>query len=974
MNELSKQVSITNEESLFKIHKIFGSDSNNFTNNFSSKLIAYNIENIIVIWNYASNVYTYLSNPNNDIILSLTFYKRNPNYIFAISKKYIYVWDINIKQIIYCFKFNKNNITSNIQNIVSTTSENDEYLYIFANTFIAVYQINSVDVRLTYKAHYAFKIMKHNIVSINSVINNGCKFITLTENKIQIWKLSFYDSENSDCVIKCLSKIDINEINEQYSINLNKFSSIDVDNSDYIYVLCNSGNIILMDEYFAILSITKCKHKNCSFNNISIGDRYISISTSKGAIELWNKDNLQYIKSISYPYRLRYSNNKGINSNKIMWFNCEYSCLNGNDTILISKYSDNLLCILNIKSSNLIRYNISHWDSILSLKGLNYNIYSPSKFINKEYNNAVITSSLDQTLCIYNNNKLIRIIDIRNIMNSNLSYMNYNSNSNKIYITAISHGINNNDDIIAVGDNFGYIRILNIKYKNEIICNIASNVSKSKVVSLSFDKYSQYLCVHRSNNEVTFFHLKRNITRLKPLLILQKYNDNIHTNNNIIQKSVLLKHKSLWQNENDLQCWIGTTNNSSNIVLKTFYFNEIYGNYQSKFCNKCYFTIPNNKNNDSITNFNVHPSEEYIIITTLNGYLYLYNILTTQIIYTINCQYYINNCLIDPSGLYLFISLKTDNNTYNFDNNFGDKIDIYQIGTKQYVTTINDIGYIEHYIFSRNADYLYVSSTNGTVKVIEISDGMRVNIKNVLKNMRMNSKFWSHYPIIKDSIKHDNGIKVDSYQTECVTQTNELNNGKDTPLINISINNELDNELINNNDNIIDGDLITEYNDATDNNLEMFQDKKNPINDDILKTVDKNIDTNSFRINNILKNANIQTNNYNIPELNQVINNEYFVNQNNDTNNIINENPLITDNSTKENPQKHELDLLDNELKNENDMYMNYDDINDVNEALKELNKFKYFDDDSNSTINNNKNNDVNTKCRNIINHLISSL
>eukprot|EP01084_Bolivina_argentea_P155153 270403_1 len=124
--------------------------------------------------------------------------------------------------------------------------------------------------------------------------------------KIQFWKFNVLSSECLDSnIIQCFSTKSIDSIENQQHIGIGRFECLALDDSDHIYVLGELGSVLLMDHYGNILSHFRGQHHNCLFSAIDIGNRYMVISTSNGAIEVWKKDTLSYMRSIAYPSRLR---------------------------------------------------------------------------------------------------------------------------------------------------------------------------------------------------------------------------------------------------------------------------------------------------------------------------------------------------------------------------------------------------------------------------------------------------------------------------------------------------------------------------------------------------------------------------------------------------------------------------------------------------------------------------------------------
>jgi len=54
-----------------------------------------------------------------------------------------------------------------------------------------------------------------------------------------------------------------------------------------------------------------------------------------------------------------------------------------------------------------------------------------------------------------------------------------------------------------------------------------------------------------------------------------------------------------------------------------------------------------------VAGFDIHPSNQYILITSTMGKIYVYRIDTAELRGTINVPLHARGCLIDPSGLFV---------------------------------------------------------------------------------------------------------------------------------------------------------------------------------------------------------------------------------------------------------------------------------------------------------------------------------
>ena len=60
-------------------------------------------------------------------------------------------------------------------------------------------------------------------------------------------------------------------------------------------------------------------------------------------------------------------------------------------------------------------------------------------------------------------------------------------------------------------------------------------------------------------------------------------------------------------------------------------------------------------NEGRVTGFDLHPSNDYILVTSSVGKLYIFRLDTGEVRGTIDCPDRAQGCLIDPSGLYVVI-------------------------------------------------------------------------------------------------------------------------------------------------------------------------------------------------------------------------------------------------------------------------------------------------------------------------------
>lgn len=142
-----------------------------------------------------------------------------------------------------------------------------------------------------------------------------------------------------------------------------------------------------------------------------------------------------------------------------------------------------------------------------------------------------------------------------------------------------------------------------------------------------------------------------------------------------------------------------------------------------------------------ITGFDIHPSKDYILITTNRGKIYVYRIDTGELRGTIDVPLHAKGCLIDPSGLYVVLQVPPFANrligtqTENVDligtnekNLQRTTVLMYEIGTGLAAAEILSIFDISQMNFSTDGRYLSLGSTQGSVSVWALGDHLFFNV------------------------------------------------------------------------------------------------------------------------------------------------------------------------------------------------------------------------------------------------------
>ena len=190
----------------------------------------------------------------------------------------------------------------------------------------------------------------------------------------------------------------------------------------------------------------------------------------------------------------------------------------------------------------------------------------------------------------------------------------------------------------------------------------------------------------------------------------------------------------------------------------------------------CQYVISEGK----ITGFDLHPSGDYLLVTSSKGRVYVFRIDTGELRGTIRIPLNASGCQIDPSGLYVIVRVPAfaDLNAMNLASGGGasqlanqighfganekdlarNTILMYEVGTGMPAAEICSVFEISEMRFSCDGRFLALGSTSGAISVWSMGNHLHQNVKQVLDAMKLSNDFWFNYPIfLPDSEQFDQG-------------------------------------------------------------------------------------------------------------------------------------------------------------------------------------------------------------------------
>jgi len=158
-----------------------------------------------------------------------------------------------------------------------------------------------------------------------------------------------------------------------------------------------------------------------------------------------------------------------------------------------------------------------------------------------------------------------------------------------------------------------------------------------------------------------------------------------------------------------------------------------------------------------IAGFEVHPSKDYLLVTSTHGRIYVFRIDTGELRGSIEVPNHARGCLIDPSGLYVVVQVPPLSQQLAAPNNLNLGIHendierttllIFEIGTGMPAFEIRSVFEVSSMQFSENGKYLALGSSHGAVEVFPVDPELHQNVKQVLDSMKIQPDFWYNYPI-----------------------------------------------------------------------------------------------------------------------------------------------------------------------------------------------------------------------------------
>ena len=786
---------------------LFSSPDNILIYSFGSNIIYYNLNN---------NTKTFLQLSIPTEICILKFIDKYNQILLTIDNNIspvLNIWDLQTFQNIFNQEISTKNsygIYFSTSNIFVEKAKNDLFII-----FISSLTCNDYIIYTLYLSNNEY-VLEPFSIQINQITNEknasnqiiGFKYFLNSQISIIIYKSSieFCEFDFNDKTLNSIKTID-------YNFNILP-NSISVSNEyNLISFISSKGSCLVYDINLNHKSaINPYNQDDFTVSYFYQDSLYLGTNTGKVFVYQLSDYNLKYYISYNKIYFLKKKfqlNNKSNNNDideeydydgpSIDYLDCDEKndkifIKMGDNSILLSPISfiiDNNNGYITEKTRGqpplLIAYN--HSQNIIDIE------ISEPMGMNDGVRTIFYTCSKDQKLIKYfiehKDNKLYnQFFDFNDIFSENIISKN---NFNKYYNVMKFHSKQKN--YLYLGDNKGYIYILDTN-KNKIIYK--QFISEAYAIdSLSFNSQGTLICIsYETGMEVIYYINNSNSHQKfeKYLALNQHYFspqeiEFRQRNNHILSFSYFFgQNKS---NGNKIIYMKNTKNiECSMLIEKRTNYKEIMYSINMNY---------------SILDIKVHKSEKYIIVLDDNLQINIYNLINRNNIGIIDLSEQVKfayNLDIDISGLYLSLLCQVKGNKK-------EKSDIvlFEVGTGNVYSFISGMNSITKTKFDYSGKYLITTGNDGEVTILGLDEDITNSIKNVILNIKKNSKFLEEYSILftDNNQEFNYEIKLNNkrksiFENSKQPQINQKENGDNSNIFKkISYNKNNYNKLSNDN-------------------------------------------------------------------------------------------------------------------------------------------------------------------------------
>ncbi|KAL4440897.1 hypothetical protein ABPG74_009310 [Tetrahymena malaccensis] len=844
-------------------------------------IVAYESGNGILLWDLEVDKKVKLHNHESQVQAVFFGGSLDDKYIISLDGQFkvsifISEWD-SLRRVHQIYVPQKNR-KKPVKSVIANYDKKNNLILVIENEDSGGYRLSV----------WEFKNEKLTLQFISDIDNNSCGLFIDSFNIVD----QTHSSSTQIAIAEknCVKYFKIQEQNQVILTNrvhlkenvINMFI-----NSTYniVAALLHSGKIILIDQMGELVS--QIRHDQHTFSSISTVDNLIFCGANNGNICVYDISTCKIVQEIPYDFSIRKNATVNIKSQNDIYISSnsqrksfgssfDYkvrnneikkknfgpaicSLKNSNDgNLLVVIYSDGTTIVMDSKSQSIIHKQVGHtgrinqiaWDRMnkkrfyavaddgfLSLWDFNGDRWLPKMVdLSQAFDNSI--NSFSKT-----NQQIFSEYHLREKSEESETK---NGKQKAIQIKSIC--LNSLKEEIYCGDNKGNLYILDQtsgKYINKY------NLSGFKISQMSISPGFKYLGVYLVTGLTLLFDctnrfqlqikledsLERQAHSINPGIILledstnakQSFKDSfsLNTINNVDKSFLSILHGS----NNKSKQYYHTSKSDNKFLAITVHSQNslrLHSISQTDINQMNSIVIANFSVEGLIQSFAIHPSNQYVLILSNIGYVYVFNIKSSELRGKIDVPKHSQRISLDPSGLYFSITafsslgedkeqylnanifnssynsvMRTDKSTltiYNpqkeVDLFFKKKPDVkpnrvilYEIGTGNLVGEIPSLFNIECIQFSDEGKFLCIGSNTGILSLWSTCQEVRENIFEVLDQMKVKEDFWRDFPIYlapKENLLEDH--IYDNNNNNDQTNNEEYREKEKKPQDDISVN------------------------------------------------------------------------------------------------------------------------------------------------------------------------------------------
>jgi len=474
-------------------------------------------------------------------------------------------------------------------------------------------------------------------------------------------------------------------INKRMHLKSEVVASAYYPNSSLFFLLLNAGSVMVVNRTGK--GVATVSHPRLRFSAIAIFQDYLYVGGEQGSLAIYAIASFRLFKEVPPSHTARID--------KIH--------VNGGNLVYLF-FSDATVQVVNISQAAIINQTSGH--------GCQVNC---SKWLPK-WN--FVTSSDEGCLYIWNyagKGWTMQALDV-------------SGGIEKLKVTAI--GVHPGRPIVCCGFSNGAIKFLELSGTPKIIGSFEVSIMQVSCVKYTPSGlffavcYNSGLCVLFDNEQRPVYHLEETAM----------HQSVFYTAVDFYEERVTYKSRGSREVVGGQAIKAVTAHDASTVQLHDLVVQE--GQLSPGIAKNFHV-------DGAVTGFALHPSGDYVIVTSDVRAIYVFHAETTEIRGVIELDGKPKGCYIDPSGLYVAVLLPNKSGLFT-------RLHVYESGTGRRTAELSRFEPVtcsESVSFSSDGRFIIIGCGSGFLSVWKVPSPLTENMLEVLEQVQQKPDFWKQFPI-----------------------------------------------------------------------------------------------------------------------------------------------------------------------------------------------------------------------------------